>query len=131
MGASSVSAMSASHSMSAHVAEIEGQLVVLEAAFASGDGLTIEQQCLQLQRSLADSLVAFRKAEQQGIDPLSADLRQRLKLAQARIHAQQLAVSRANTSIDRTMRVLFPTEDSSTYGALGHGSSNKVAKAYR
>ena len=113
-------------SMSAHVADIEAHLHVLEAAFASGDANAIEKQCQALQRSLADSLVAFRRAEHAGVDPLSAELRARLKLAQARIQAHQLAVHRANSSIDRTLRVLFPQEDSSTYG---NPNQTAVAKA--
>lgn len=118
--------------MSAHVADIEAQLHALETAFATGDSPTIEQYCEQLQRSLVESLVAFRKAEHEGISPLSDELRNRLKLAQARIESHQLAVHRAGVSIDRTLNVLFPRDERSTYDQLGQSpGSGKLAKAYR
>lgn len=121
--------------MAAHVADIEAHLHVLETAFATGDSQAIEQQCQRLQRSLAESLVAFRKAEQAGIDPLSADLRARLQLAQTRVQAQQVAVHRASASIDRTLGVLFPQQDAapvSTGTTQGPASVAKALKnAYR
>lgn len=126
-----VSRMNPTEPMSAHLADIEGRLAELEAAFASGDSQEIEQQSLQLQRSLADSLAAFRKAEQSGIGSLPTDLVNRLKLAQARIQAQQVAVHRAVGSIDRTLNVLFSGEDTGTYGNLGHTPVAKALKAYR
>jgi hypothetical protein len=117
--------------MTVHVADIEAHLHVLETAFASGDSQAIELQSQQLQRSLANSLVAFRKAEQAGIDPISAELRARLKLAQSRIQAQQVAVHRASASIDRTLAVLFPQhEDSPAAGAVAQGPAS-VAKALK
>jgi len=122
--------------MAAHVADIEAHLHVLETAFASGDSQAIEQQCQRLQRSLADSLVAFRKAEQAGLVPLSDDLRARLKLAQSRVQAQQLAVHRGAASIDRTLDVLFPQQAEAaagvTPGAQGPASVTQALKnAYR
>ena len=126
-----VSRMDPMASMSAHVADVEDHLSALEAAFASGDAQAIEQQSLHLQRSLADSLAAFRQAEHNGVHPLPADLLQRLKLAQARIQAQQVAVHRASASIDRTLGVLFPREENSTYGDLGQSPITKALKAYR
>jgi hypothetical protein len=122
--------------MAAHVADIEAHLHVLETAFSSGDSQAIEQQCERLQRSLADSLVAFRKAEQAGLDPLSADLRARLKLAQSRVQAQQLAVHRGAASIDRTLNVLFPQQHDAggavTSVTQGPASVTKALKnAYR
>ncbi|MBI5924411.1 MAG: hypothetical protein HY836_02320 [Aquabacterium sp.] len=117
--------------MGAHVAGIEARLSELDKAFATGDGDAIAQQSQQLQRTLAESLVAFRKAEQAGLQPLDGELRSRLKLAQARLLAQQAAVHRANASIDRTLKVLFPTEESSTYGNLGQSPIAKALNAYR
>ena len=117
--------------MSAHVADIEVRLAELDAAFASGDAPTMTQQCLQLQRSLAESLVAFRQAEQVGLSPLTASLRSRLTLAQARVLAQQGAVHRAHASIDRTLSVLLPREECSTYGNLGASPAAKALSAYR
>jgi hypothetical protein len=132
MAHAAVARMNPTEPMSAHLADIEGRLAELEAAFASGDAQEIEQQSLQLQRSLADSLAAFRKAEQIGVGALSTDLVNRLKLAQARIQAQQVAVHRAVGSIDRTLNVLFANEDNGgTYGNLGQTPAAKALKAYR
>lgn len=117
--------------MSAHVADIEAHLAELDAVFASGDVPAMAQQCLQLQRSLADSLVAFRQAEHAGLSPLSPDLRSRLTLAQARVMAQQGAVHRAHATIDRTLGVLLPREETSTYGSLAQSPAAKALGAYR
>jgi hypothetical protein len=117
--------------MAAHVADIEAHLHVLESAFASDDSAAIERQCLSLQRSLAASLVAFRRAEHEGVDPLSPELRARLKLAQARIQAHQLAVHRAASSIDRTLGVLFGRDDLSTSSQPAQSVAAKVLNAYR
>ncbi len=123
--------LAGSGSMVAHVADIEAHLHVLESAFASGDSAAIEQQALRLQRSLADSLVAFRKAEHEGIEPLTPELRARLQLAQARIQSHQLAVHRASASIDRTLGVLFGRDDLSTLNPSSQGMAAKVHNAYR
>ncbi len=117
--------------MAAHVADIEQRLSELDKAFASGDSEQIAQHALHLQRGLAESLVAFRKAEQAGLKPLTDDLRSRLKLAQTRVLAQQAAVNRANAAIDRTLSVLFPREESSTYGNLAQTPVSKALNAYR
>ncbi|HEX5356645.1 MAG TPA: hypothetical protein VFW93_10530 [Aquabacterium sp.] len=117
--------------MGAHVADIEARLSELDKAFATGDGDAIAHQSQQLQRTLAESLVAFRKAEHAGLRPLDDALRLRLKLAQTRLLAQQAAVHRANASIDRTLKVLFPTEENSTYGNLGQSPIAKALNAYR
>lgn len=120
-------------SMAAHVADIEAQLHALDEAFASGESAIIEQQVALLQRSLADSLVSFRKAEHAGIDPISPELRARLTLAQSRVQAQQVAVHRAVASIDRTLGVLFPGEQgvSPSYGNMSQTPVAKALKAYR
>ena len=118
-------------SLSAHVVDIESQLAALEAAFASGDAHAIEQKSLQLQHSLADSLSSFRGVEHKGAHPLPTELLHRLKLAQTRIQAHQVSVHRALASIERTLGVLFPREESSTYGDLGQSPISKALKAYR
>jgi hypothetical protein len=121
-----------SASMTAHLAEIEARLGELDKAFASGDGELIAQQCEALQRSLADSLVVFRQAEQVGLSPMPGALLARLKLAQSRVQAQQAAVYRAQASIDRTLQVLLPREDgASTYGSLGQTPAARALNAYR
>ena len=117
--------------MAAHVVDIEQRLSELDKAFAAGDSELIAQHALHLQRGLAESLVAFRKAEQAGLMPLTDELRSRLKLAQTRVLAQQAAVNRANASIDRTLGVLFPREESSTYGNLAQTPVSKALNAYR
>lgn len=119
-------------SMTAHVADIESRLHALDEAFASGDSAAIEAQVQHLQRSLAESLVAFRQAERAGLDPLPPELRARLKLAQSRVQAQQVAVHRATSSIDRTLDVLLPREQAvATYGDLAQSPAAKALKAYR
>jgi hypothetical protein len=120
-----------SEQMGAHVAAIEARLSELDKAFALGDAETIAQQSQELQRDLTQSLVAFRQAEHAGLPPLSDALRSCLKLAQTRLLAQQAAVHRANASIDRTLKVLFPSEESSTYGSLGPSPIAKALNAYR
>lgn len=118
--------------MSARVADIERCLSALEVAFASGEGPLIDQQCQMLQRSLAESLAVFRQAEQAGIKPLRAEVLARLKLAQARVQAQQVAVHRAHASIDRTLSVLLPRQEQhATYGSLSHSPAAKALNAYR
>lgn len=114
--------------MAARVADIEQRLSELDKAFACGDSELIARQSLHLQRGLAESLVAFRQA---GLAPLTAELCARLKLAQTRVLAQQAAVNRANASIDRTLSVLFPREESSTYGNLAQTPVSKALNAYR
>lgn len=118
-------------SMVAQVAAIEQRLSELDKAFATGDGEVIAQQTQCLQHSLAESIVVFRRAEQAGLAPLSDALRSRLKLAQTRVLAQQAAVHRAHASIDRTLNVLLPREESSTYGKLGQTPAAKALAAYR
>lgn len=115
-----------------HVAAIELRLAELDKAFATGDGEVIAQQSQSLQRSLAESIVVFRRAEHAGLAPLNDALRSRLKLAQTRVQAQQAAVHRAHASIDRTLKVLLPQEESSTYGQLGQSPAAKALNnAYR
>lgn len=118
--------------MAVHVAAIEQRLSELDKAFASGDGDVIARQAQQLQMSLAESLVSFRKAGQAGLNPLTEALRSRLKLAQSRVLAQQAAVHRANAAFERTLNVLLPREDnnSATYGKLGQSPVAKALNAY-
>lgn len=117
--------------LSAHVADIEQCLSALDAALVAGDTHAIEQVGQQLQRSLADSLAAFRHATHEGKVALSPELRQRLVLAQSRITAQQALVHRSGAAIERTLNILLPREEAPTYGALGQGPANRAANAYR
>lgn len=117
--------------LSAHVTDIEECLGALDAALVSGDSSTIDQVGKQLQRSLADSLAAFRHAVHEGKAPISPELKQRLVLAQARITAQQALVHRSGTAIERTLDILLPRDQSPTYEAPVQGTASRVASAYR
>ena len=117
--------------MSAHVASIERCLAALDAALAAGQGEQIDQQCQLLQASLAHSLAAFTHARHLGLTPLTPDLTARLQLAQARATAQQTAVHVARGSIERTLSVLLPREESATYSALSATPAAKALNAYR
>ena len=117
--------------LSAHMADIEQRLADLDAALVSGDTAAVERVGQQLQRSLADSLAAFRHATHEGKLPLSQDMRQRLTLAQARIMGQQALAHRAGAAIERTLNILLPRDDAPTYGALGQSPAARAAGAYR
>lgn len=117
--------------LSAHVADIEQCLTDLDAALVAGDSSAIEHVGKQLQRSLADSLAAFRHATLEGKQPISEELKQRLMLAQARITAQQALVHRAGAAIERTLDILLPQEKSPTYSSPTSGPAGRVASAYR
>lgn len=117
--------------LSAHVADIEQCLTDLDAALVAGDSTAIEVVGKQLQRSLADSLAAFRHAKLEGKAPISEELKQRLMLAQARITAQQALVHRAGMAIERTLDILLPKEASPTYNSPTAGPAGRVASAYR
>ncbi|MDE2592709.1 MAG: hypothetical protein KGL57_00615 [Burkholderiales bacterium] len=117
--------------LSAHVSDIEQCLSALDAALVSGESAAIEEVGQRLQRSLADSLAAFRHATHEGKTPLSPELKQRLMLAQSRITAQQALVHRSGAAIERTLNILLPREESPTYGAPGQGPAGRVANAYK
>lgn len=117
--------------LSAHVSDIEQCLSALDAALVAADTVAIEKVGQQLQRSLADSLAAFRHATHEGKVPISPELRQRLVLAQTRITAQQALVHRSGAAIERTLNILLPKEDSPTYGAPGLSPAGRMANAYR
>jgi hypothetical protein len=123
------------HGVDAPLRAIEGAMAELDAAFASGEMTRVDQAAVALQRSLADALAAFRHAARTGAQPLSPELQRRLQLAQARIQAQQASVVRAQASIERTLGVLLPREEGSTYGT-GYGAvaatpQARLAQAYR
>ncbi|RZI84917.1 MAG: hypothetical protein EOP38_06930 [Rubrivivax sp.] len=113
--------------LSPHVAAIEQQLEVLDAALLSQDAGAVDACTQALHRALADALAAFRHA---GPDALTPQLRQQLLLAQARVTGQQATVRRAASSIERTLSVLLPQEASSTYSALAPKSGQAAIKAY-
>lgn len=124
-------AMAHTLDLSAHVGEIEQCLTDLDAALVAGDTVAVDKVAQQLQRSLADSLAAFRHAVAEGRSPISPELRQRLVLAQSRVMSQQATVHKAGAAIERTLDILLPREDSPTYGASGTAGSSRVAAAYR
>lgn len=114
------------------VAAIEAAMAELDTAFAASDMARVDVAAQALQRALADALVAFRQVARTGGQLLDPDTLRRLQLAQARVQAQQAAVVRAQASIERTLGVLLPREEGSTYGQLGPSSaSSRLAQAYR
>lgn len=122
----------ASASMAERVSHIEQCLHALDVALAAGAFDPIDQASTRLQRSLADTLSAFFNTP--GERPvLDADSRRRLSLAQARVAHQQGAVQRAALSVERTLAVLLPREDTAagTYGALAQSPAAKALQAYR
>jgi len=92
----------------AHVEAIEARLVELDDALAQPDPLRLEACAQDLHRTLADSLSAFRHASATGADPMSADLRHRLSLAQTRVIQLQQNLHYATHAISRTLDVLLP-----------------------
>jgi CRP-like cAMP-binding protein len=117
--------------MAAHVAAIERCLSALDVAFAAGQSEQIDLQSQLLQRSLAESLAVFRRAEHAGVACLTPELAARLQLAQSRVTAQQAAVHRARGSIERTLAVLLPSQDTATYSGLAQSPAAKALNAYR
>jgi hypothetical protein len=111
-----------------HIAAIEAQLGVLDAALVAQDPEAIESCTQGLHRSLADALAAFRHA---GPEALTPELRQQLLLAQARVTGQQSTVRKAALSIERTLGMLLPQEASSTYSSLAPKSGQMAVNAYR
>ena len=94
----------------AHIRTIELALLALDEALRSRDPSVVEPCAQALHKSLADALAAFRQARQQGLEPLSAELRQKLMLAQTRVAGLRTAVHRAASSVERTLGVLFTPE---------------------
>lgn len=111
-----------------HIAAIEVQLGVLDAALVAQDANAIDTCSQNLHRALAEALAAFRHA---GPDALTPRLRQQLLLAQARVLGQQSTVRKAALSIERTLGLLLPQEASSTYSALAPRAGQMAAQAYR
>lgn len=111
-----------------HVAAIEAQLGVLDAALVSQDPGAVDACTQALHKALADALAAFRHA---GPDSLTPQLRQQLLLAQARVTGQQSTVRKAAASIERTLSVLLPQEEAtSTYSALVSRTGQAAVSAY-
>jgi len=118
-----------------HVSDIEARLHDLDEALRSHDAPGMEQASQALHHTLAQAMAAFRHAQQTGGEPLSADLKHRLILAQTRVTGLQMAVSRASASLQRTLGVLLvhPEEaQASAYAALGQNKPVGVSlnKAY-
>lgn len=118
-----------------HVNDIEARLHDLDEALRSHDAPGMERASQALHQSLAEAMAAFRHAHQTGGDPLSADLKQRLVLAQTRVTGLQVAVSRASATLQRTLGVLLVQPDeaqASAYAALGQNKPMAVSlqKAY-
>lgn len=121
-------ALSPALDLTPHIAAIEAQLGELDAALVAQDAQAIESCSQSLHRSLADALAAFRHA---GPDAMTPELRQQLRLAQARVTGQQSTVRKAAVSIERTLGMLMPQEASSTYSALAPRAGQMAANAYR
>lgn len=118
-----------------HVSDIEARLHDLDEALRLHDAPGMEQAAQALHQSLAEAMAAFRHAQQAGAEPLSADLKQRLMLAQTRVTGLQAAVSRASATLQRTLGVLLvqpEDEQASAYAALGQNKPLATAlnKAY-
>jgi hypothetical protein len=110
-----------------HIAAIEQQLGVLDAALVSQDAGAVEACTQALHRALADALAAFRHAGPRALTP---QLRQQLLLAQARVTGQQSTVRKAAASIERTLSVLLPQEATSTYSSLASKAGQAAVNAY-
>jgi Mg2+ and Co2+ transporter CorA len=103
--------MSTSTALSPAIQAIEAQLHDLDEALAGQDPARLEASAQQLHRVLADALTAFRHAAAEGHEPMSADLRHRLSLAQTRVMQLQQNLHFAASSITRTLDVLLPRTD--------------------
>ncbi len=114
----------------AHVEAIEARLRELDEALAQPDPARLETCAQDLHRTLADSLSAFRHAASTGADPMSADLRHRLSLAQTRVVQLQQNLHYATHAISRTLDVLLPREADAPAGtASTTGPRTRTAEA--
>jgi len=105
----------------AHVEAIEARLRELDEALALPDPARLEVCAQDLHRTLADSLSAFRHATSTGADPMSADLRHRLSLAQTRVVQLQQNLHYATNAISRTLDVILPRETDAPSGTASTG----------
>lgn len=116
------STLSAMQDLSSHVHDIEERLRDLDEKLRSQDSLGMEAASAALHKVLADALVAFRHAQQEGQEPLSPELRHRLMLAQTRVTGLQQSVHHAASTLQRTLGVLLVSDApdaSATYSSLG------------
>ncbi len=98
--------------LSAHVQAIEAQIDGLDAALREQDSAQLEQMSSALHRALADALLSHQAAQQAGSEPLPQELRSRLMLAQTRAASLQQVLHFASSSIERTLAVLLPRDES-------------------
>jgi hypothetical protein len=113
-----------------HVQGIEAHLIDLDAHLRTQNLLAIEEASASLHKALADALVAFRHAQQQGQVPLSAELRGRLMLAQARVTGLQQSVHRASASLQRTLGVLLVQEGPGAAAPATYSAPSGPSAAY-
>jgi hypothetical protein len=123
------------HDLSAHLAHIESRLEVLEHCLREQDAPGMDAAAQALHEALATAVAACQLASHQGRAPLSAELKQRIALAQTRVNGLQLSVHRAASSLQRTLGVLLAeteTPDAAAYAALGKPKSlaSTLGKAY-
>jgi hypothetical protein len=112
------------------VSDIEQHLQALDEALSGGVFAAIERASACLQSSLSEAVKTLARPGSGA--SLDADLRRRLTLAKARAGHQQLAVHRVAASLERTLAVLLPHEQTpATFGAMGHSPTAKALQAYR
>jgi argininosuccinate lyase len=107
-------AIDALQDLTAHVQAIEAQLHDLDTALRERDTAHLESASGSLHHALANALVSFRRAHQLGAEPLPQALRHRLTLAQTRVAGLQQTLHAASSSIERTLSVLLPRDESVT-----------------
>lgn len=123
-------AIDAAHALSERVQAIEHQLQGLDDALRVGDSAQLESASLALHRALADALASVRHAQQSGQEPLPQALRHRLLLAQTRVAGLQQTLHVASASIERTLAVLLPRDESvSVITSSNAGPRTPVAAA--
>jgi len=123
-------AIDAAHALSERVQAIEDQLAGLDAALRAGDSAELEAASTALHRALADALASVRHAQQAGQEPLPQALRHRLVLAQTRVAGLQHTLHVATSSIERTLAVLLPRDESVSLNTSSNaGPRSPVAAA--
>jgi len=98
--------------LNAHVQAIEAQLQDLDVALREGDNARLGECSAALHVALASALASFRMAQQQGREPMPQELRRRLMLAQTRVAGLQQVLHFASASIERTLAVILPRDES-------------------
>lgn len=107
-------AIDALQDLTTHVQAIEAQLHDLDEALRERDTVHLEAASGALHRALADALASFRRAQKAGAEPLPQPLRHRLMLSQTRVAGLQQTLLVASSSIERTLSVLLPRDESVT-----------------